>query len=163
MVKTVFKRAGTVFGIVQRVAGRTKFIDTSRICRNPDGGMVTGNAYYIGDNGRLSAVGSRLFGTAIQEHYLTNEASVYVTGGYIGDGTTNRSILLGFTPSAVLLFNCNSTSYGLALPGRNVSSTAAGITSWVNGASSLGITSGGFMITGTTNGQTTNYSYIAFK
>lgn len=141
--------SGTVFGIVQRVVGRTKYIDTGRICRNPRGGMTPGETYYIGNDGGLSRSGTRLFGTALQEYYLTNESSTYVVGWFVGDGTYNRTIQLGFTPSAVMLYNSSTTPLGFAMPGRSPS--------WWS------ISDSGFIVNPGANTTDTVYSYIAFR
>lgn len=99
----------------------------------------------------------------------------YVVGYYTGNGAETRVISLGFTPKAVLVFRSfgwvsSSGNYaaGLAITGRNVSTTAEGRTSWVTGATVIAIVNGGFQVSADGNMITSNYNgemmyYIAFK
>lgn len=116
---------------------------------------------------------------------LANELSPYigtgsaVFGTYNGDGTTKRTISLGFTPSAVIVVDGRGRMtdqdivYGGVCIGtkgvRSVSCTASSHEStWANGHTALLITSDGFFcsyyssnIKTNTSGET--YRYIAFR
>ena len=92
-----------------------------------------------------------------------------VTGSYAGNGTYNRTIDLGFTPKALVLFNSNGSCYyngqqtgGLAFPGTPL---------LFNGTTALTIQEGGFLLTPYINGSQgsfLNYTnqviyYLAFR
>lgn len=95
---------------------------------------------------------------------LLNPASgmSYVTGSYTADNTANRTISLGFKPSAVFVFR---TSYSVANGGIepiSISMATAGLAG--NG---LSIVTGGFMVSNTTGGlnigTSATLNYVALR
>lgn len=96
----------------------------------------------------------------------TGENPPYIVGTYVGDGAAEKTISLGFTPTA--LYTCHQnggTSYfedavritygGLALPGQPVVVSA--------GVYATEITAGGFKAMNEANLSGNSYHYIAFK
>ena len=109
------------------------------------------------------------------------ENSPIAVGSYVGDGTAQRTIELGFTPKAVLLMESSGeTIYhstgnpycygGLAVEGHNLAYWEEGITNWTS-SSILGIVPGGFRVQYykeysfniCSNASGKHYYYIAFK
>lgn len=107
----------------------------------------------------------------LQNNSYTSSNKPYVIGYYQGNGTSSRTISLGFTPIGVLVmwFGCVITEYslndeiygGLAITNHNVVSE--------QNATGLSITTNGFLIRYKESNQIfTNlsnafYHYIAFK
>ena len=106
------------------------------------------------------------FEAVLEEVQEAMEVLPYVTGSYIGDGsTTNRTINLGFKPKFVIITGgSRSTSwdseqiYRFALVGPSGTSTTM-----------AGLTNTGFTVTNSSfqypqlNASGTEYGYIAFK
>ena len=99
--------------------------------------------------------------------FLTLKSSV--TGSYIGNGSTTRTILIGFTPTGIyvnkaIVPSANDVDEGLATTGNNVMGGDSVI--------AVGIVSGGFSVgykdtvaPGNIRTNTNNivYTYVAFR
>lgn len=143
-----------------------EYAGLNRLIAQMNKGLFRSGSAFVDVNGaNVSIPGGQVSGlTAAQVSGLTQ--AVVVTGTYIGDDTAPRTINVGFTPRAVLLFNSQGEVYskgsgvfgGLALQGY-----AAG---------GLQISGSGFLVyaTGTvgaqyrfTNKRDYSYYYLAFK
>lgn len=67
-----------------------------------------------------------------------------VTGTYVGDGKTERTIVLGFTPRAVILTDESSNM-------RDGSYTYGGVAVTGSGSDAMAVTEGGFLVRETGN------------
>ena len=97
------------------------------------------------------------------------EDGAIVFGTYTGNGSTTRTINLGFNPTAVLIFDTIGRTYskndyvfgGLALRGHPIEPTISGQ------QSALTVTSNGFTVASNIDAQTNSsdkvYYFIAFK
>lgn len=94
---------------------------------------------------------------ALTARVKTLERTHYSCGYYIGNGSSPRTISVGFTPSAVLVRYANFTTGVTALAVSGHSATGGG---------TLAIVSGGFQVSGSdlnTKSSSSVYHYIALR
>lgn len=98
--------------------------------------------------------------------------NLFAVGNYEGDGEHDRTIELGFHPRAILLFDANGNTYGLALRGCNVIAEGAStvwIPVWHSTNCILGVVDNGFKVNAQTspniqsNKLGERYYYIAIR
>ena len=144
----------------------------------------TGNTLAKRDSsGRLKVASPSSAYDAAPKTYVDSKVSTssfFHIGSYIGDGTNERTISLGFTPSAVILMDvfgntlddvCGYTG-GMALPNANCvlrDKSETYKTTWDYRYCILGIVSGGFKVSYYISNKVysnlsgRSYYYIAFK
>lgn len=129
-------------------------------------------------NGQAPAVSAEELNKISEGVELSVNYGVPITGTYTGDGTTTRTINLGFSPSVVFIF-CTNMKTNTA---NSTNSTRVydaqiykGYTSYINETAEIGaITANGFRITHTGGGTSSTvnshintngfvYAYIAYK
>lgn len=98
---------------------------------------------------------------------LTSAKAEYVTGTYSGNDAAERTISLGFTPKAVVVFDCNGTmSYSGLLSGgfaTNKFTPSKGAVAVCTGGFKIYYDGGYNRVTNGTSSNFSPYGYIAFK
>lgn len=138
-------------------------------------GLQAGDLFRVNSSGQVERIPK---GTDGQGLILDNGLPVWgsgtgtkcVSGTYSGDGSSDRTIQLGFTPklAAIGYSNYNGSDYGAGISFYNIDgdffsqcSSSVSYDSYNRGTSAPLIVTNGFKVDGSNNKNGMNYNYIA--